>query len=358
MFSATKFVIAGAIVALFGGFLLSGVLMQPSDEQIPAVGASASAEAGPTTATTATPRVTPAPEAEDESVVTTRSDLLPGVELELRKVGPGVHQVLSDGFHGLTEDVWDIAITPTGEAWVEKHRVEYGPKQYRDDRIRSFYRNARVLRLGEPGVMRRASDEGDRVRLYVDLDRQGDVSVSGTRTFNKVWRDGAWQEPDLRCSHSYLHASLCWVPNYDGAGIRRIDYTDGSERLITPEDLGLEPGAWFGQTFASGSDGTVWTDTYSAATGEGGLDPMFTGLAFYDGERWDAVEADASVPMTAGPDRMAVAPDGNVWMVARTAADRSALTVARWDGATWDAFGPVEGLGWDMEGIHFAPDGK
>ena len=37
MFSATKFVVAGAIVALFGGFLLAGVLtQQPSEELVPA----------------------------------------------------------------------------------------------------------------------------------------------------------------------------------------------------------------------------------------------------------------------------------------------------------------------------------
>jgi len=44
MFNATKFVIAGVIVALFGGFLLSGVLTQPSDESVPAAEASASGE--------------------------------------------------------------------------------------------------------------------------------------------------------------------------------------------------------------------------------------------------------------------------------------------------------------------------
>ncbi len=45
MFSATKYVVAGAIVALFGGFLLAGVLTtQPSLEAVPAVGASASPE--------------------------------------------------------------------------------------------------------------------------------------------------------------------------------------------------------------------------------------------------------------------------------------------------------------------------
>jgi hypothetical protein len=43
MFSAAKVVVAGAIVALFGGFLLAGVLtQQPSDDRPPVVGASAS----------------------------------------------------------------------------------------------------------------------------------------------------------------------------------------------------------------------------------------------------------------------------------------------------------------------------
>jgi hypothetical protein len=53
MFSATKFVVAGAIVALVGGFLLAGVLTQPSNESVPAVGASASAQIEPTTGATA-----------------------------------------------------------------------------------------------------------------------------------------------------------------------------------------------------------------------------------------------------------------------------------------------------------------
>jgi len=47
MFSATKFVVAAVIVALFGGFLLAGVLTQQGEEPLPAVGASASPEASP-----------------------------------------------------------------------------------------------------------------------------------------------------------------------------------------------------------------------------------------------------------------------------------------------------------------------
>jgi hypothetical protein len=42
MFSATKFVVAGAIVALFGGFLLSGVLTERGEEVVPAADASVS----------------------------------------------------------------------------------------------------------------------------------------------------------------------------------------------------------------------------------------------------------------------------------------------------------------------------
>jgi len=59
MFSATKFVVAGAIVALFGGFLLSGVLTPEGKETAPIVGASASARPDSTV------------EATDEAVSTT-----------------------------------------------------------------------------------------------------------------------------------------------------------------------------------------------------------------------------------------------------------------------------------------------
>ncbi len=44
LFNATKFVVAGAIVALFGGFLLSGVLTAPSDDALPAASATATPE--------------------------------------------------------------------------------------------------------------------------------------------------------------------------------------------------------------------------------------------------------------------------------------------------------------------------
>ena len=50
LFTATKFVLAAVVVALFGGFLLSGVLTQPRSESLPEAGASASASSAASTA--------------------------------------------------------------------------------------------------------------------------------------------------------------------------------------------------------------------------------------------------------------------------------------------------------------------
>ena len=364
MFSTTKFVIAGAILALFGGFLLSGILTQePSDDRLPAVGASASAttQAEPTDAATSEPDPTAEIEADD---TTTTSDLLPGVDLVTEEVEPGVYRVLGDGGRGLGQNVWDIAITPDGDAWVEKHRVRYRTWQNRNDktRIRQEYDGARVMRLGEPGTAPLDVGGGWPRRFYLGLDSRGDVHVGTTTSGGHVLRDGVWQQPErgIYCE-GLLVERVCWWSNWDGAAIRRIDHADDrSERLFTHEDLGLEPDAGFGFTFALGDDGTLWTSTSDVHPGapEGMFtgDGMFTGLASYDGERWTTVEVDEPVPGHAL--RMAVAPDGTVWVALRGPEDWTELTVVQWDGASWDTFGPVDDRSWSGSSeIHFAPDG-
>jgi hypothetical protein len=209
--------------------------------------------------------------------------------------------------------------------------------------------------------MRRASQDVDDVRLFVDLDRQGDIHVSGTRTEGAVWRDGAWHEPDrgFYCE-GLLVDSTCWWGNWNGEGLKQIGLkeigaTDPSERLFTHDDLSLDADAGFGLTFALGDDGILWTDTYDTnylTTG----DAMFTGLASYDGERWATVEMDDPVPGYAVD--LAVAPgDGTVWVMLRE--DASRMTAVKWDGTTWDTYGPVDAhlQGRTSGGMHFAPDG-
>ena len=102
LISATRTVVAGAIVAVFGGFLLAGLLAtQPTDDRLPAVGASASATAKnePTETATSEPGPTTAAEAVTS---TTDPDLLPGVDLVVEEVEPGVFGVTSDGVRDLS----------------------------------------------------------------------------------------------------------------------------------------------------------------------------------------------------------------------------------------------------------------
>jgi len=101
MFSATKFVVAGVIVALFGGFLLTGVLTtQQGDEMVPAA-------------------VTASPE----------TDLLPGVDLVTEAVEPGVERIVSDGIRDLSGvgpgrergplPPDGLAVGPDGAVWLD-----------------------------------------------------------------------------------------------------------------------------------------------------------------------------------------------------------------------------------------------
>ena len=102
VFGVTRFVVAGVIVALFGGFLLARLpTTQPSEERMPAVGASASAQATPTDAT-AEPQPTLEPERTETSATAVRSDLLPSVDLEVEEVESGIFRVINDGVRDLT----------------------------------------------------------------------------------------------------------------------------------------------------------------------------------------------------------------------------------------------------------------
>jgi hypothetical protein len=129
MFSATKFVVAGAIVALLGGFLLTGMLRQPSEAPVPPIAASAWSPTEPTDTATPAPVAT----AETES---TPADLLPGVDLITEEVEPGVFRVLGDGAHDLTSLMADpigvlVATGHDGSVWLQSSQW--------------------AARLGEPG---------------------------------------------------------------------------------------------------------------------------------------------------------------------------------------------------------------
>ena len=89
MFSAVKFIAASVIVALFGGFLITGVLTtQQGDEMAPAA-----VTAPPTIEATSAPTEAP--------TRPVRTDILAGVELTVEEVEPSVFRVVNDGVRDL-----------------------------------------------------------------------------------------------------------------------------------------------------------------------------------------------------------------------------------------------------------------
>jgi hypothetical protein len=257
MFSATKLVVAGAIVALIGGSVLTGVLTeQSSDDRAPVVGLSASAATQAESSASARPQLSS--EAESDGRRTT-ADLLPGVDLVTEAVAPGIYRVLSDGFNDLTRHVWDVAVTPGGEVWVVKQRVSYASTN-RPSRLKTRIRDARVLRLGDEKPSYKPPERANSPSLSLDIyDGRPFVSVSGLK-LERGWTGKSWVR----------------------------------EKRNRPY-LGLDAGRWAGYRFARGADGTVWFShpdgrvTHrlqlpdSAATGDLRIGPHASGP---DGSLW------------------------------------------------------------------------
>jgi len=98
MFSALKFITAGVIVALFGGFLLAGVLTTPNDDLM-----------------------APAAVTESPSPMTAE-ELLSGMVTE--EVEPGVFRVDHDGVRDLSSaDYWGVFAGQDGSIWLDFSRL-------------------------------------------------------------------------------------------------------------------------------------------------------------------------------------------------------------------------------------------
>jgi hypothetical protein len=317
MFSATKFVVAGVIVALFGGFLLTGVLtQQPSDVQPPAVGASASAQAEPTAGVTSEPE--PSAEVEADGTTTT-PELLPGVDLVTEEVEPGVYRVLSDGIRDLTNGVGRVTVTPEGDAWIWMG-------------VRNDWS---LVQLGEPGVSQKAN-RWKPWRLGLTADGAPVTArKSGNRGGARVFDGEAWQKTDLTPCDNCVRSSLvgadggCYTArSTDGEEvIRRID-PDDSQTLYTRSMLGLDPDQsadFRSANFLSvGPDGTIWFPVVRY--------PGLDGLVAFDGSAWswvpydDAFGGDGPI---GGVVDMAVDADGVVWVGSPQG------PILSWDGDSW-----------------------
>jgi hypothetical protein len=358
MFSATKFVVSGAVVALFGGFLLSGVLTQPSEESVPAAGASASVEAE------ATVDPTPAVDAYGDM----RSRLV------TKQIRPGIEQIVADGAeHDFPPDpntvagsahYRQIAFGRDGSAWMRRDVADSDV-------------DAEVIRVGEPGSFTigtspglGASDlavapDGTVWSLWTDYVVETDEPVTDVFRLE----DGVWVKHDSEMDSGsggaleILADGSVWVR--DGRALRRLE-ADGST-AFPYEDAGIslpaEQERVSDDDLAATPDGTLWL-AFDATEDAAG------GLVRFDGTSWERVDPLGDRYQSTA-DAVAVGDGGVVWAALTACRGQGCLDdyaklrhfLARYDGTTWTVLDEDDGVartnapgGWKAD-LAVSPDG-
>ena len=381
LFSALKFIAATAIVALFGGFLLAGVLTtEQGDEALPAA-------------------VTESP------TPMTTEELLSGMVTE--EVEPGVYRVLDDGAGhpmGVGHPVnAGLYVGPDGAVWVRASnddvegavmwqlgvpgRHEQGPAGDFSDPF--DFATAPDGTLWVAGYAYLSSYDGDswtRHPVAKEPSREWPLSavaveVQSDGTVWAAWDDRlgrldaeGWQYYPMEVD-GWLR-SLVVQPDgsvlaFDGRNGRMLHF-DGAEWLEVPM---LDTGA---ATHVSGvrigSDGTLWVHFISRSTGPGRMDGGWWGsrwwdsdevpqdhLAHYDGETWTTYSAADGLPRLTHALKQEpswdVHPDGSVWVLAdpeqAMESDPYSLlwTLRSFDGDRWTEWSDGVGL------LDIGPDG-
>jgi hypothetical protein len=344
MFSATKFLVAGAIVALFGGFLLTGVFNQQSgDDHLPAAGASASAstQAEPTVAATSKPEPTTVVEANDSA---TGPGLLPGVDLVTEEIAPGVYRVLGDRIDAHVYDGFDeVATGPDGSVWVRRRKRKA---------------NDRIWKVGDATSLPRAPRGRINAESYaMAIDADGRL-VEAHHDGLSIGRDSEDLSPVFEVA-GYEPTAMTLLPDgdiwaswmserdtvrlgvFDGQGWTEYATPDGVESVI---GLGYSASV---DDLAATPDGDVWV----AIAGNWGAGFGGGALVNFDGETWTEVRPLGGDPLHRISDvhHLTVAPDGSLWALVwlytdgLTDAERpadfvgSAQALLRFDGRTWEA---------------------
>jgi hypothetical protein len=341
LFSATEVALASAVVALFGFVVLAGVMLTGRPET-PAIGATP----------TATSLASPMPTSDDGPVTTERSDLVPGVDLTVEEVAPGVLRVIGDGEHDLTRDTWDVAVSASGDVFTTSYRVT----SYRTSGAPSGLEDFEVIHLGEsdPYVPAKPHKDSDLVRIA-----DGSVRLELWADRAEVFRDGRWFEAEFRArpDAATLAPSINWVGTWYEEG-DFPGYVGSDEPRYARDDLGLAPGEYVLDCIGmdNGGDWCVvvrlsdpqlrWLREGADAALElpAGDTTPFAGLVRFDGSSSSrvppsddgglvAMPTGYDAPTGSGSVPFLVDWRGNVWLTGLDAAGSAVL--ARWDGTRW-----------------------
>ncbi len=350
MFSALKFVAAGAIVALFGGFLLSGLLTEPQGDDMAPAAVTAS----------------PSPMSTDE--------LLSGMVTE--EVEPGVIRVVNDGYRDLSYPNvgypgYTVDVTPDGSVWLSDDEGNQG-----------------LFRLGEEAVF----EEPSRWPPYLEVAPDGSLWAFGEVSdwgddIQSGWEDGifsfdgeGWTLRATKTDDTLGFQALAigpdgtvWVAAMDqdkhcpdigggnciGTTLLRLE-DDGS--LTTIEDWAdIFDGDVAYDEVAVSPDGDVWL------IGGGVGFPAAEVLLRFDGEGWEVIPGPEGFLNAEVGRSIGFGPDGTLWAHTSYPVDDDwdVGGLARFDDPGWtmfteaDGVKPWGGLGWfytDL--ITVAPDGS
>lgn len=362
VFSALKLAAAGVIVALFGGFLLAGILPTlQGDETAPAA-------------------VTHSP-----SPMTT-DDILPGVTLTIEEVEPGVFRVTNDGVRDLASvDVTDLVAGYDDGIWLlrEDEFLRLGSGGTHQWPAESASYDGRIFEVAPGGTMWitaprypliPGSRGGDTLgsadgEEWVPLPCPRPCSVCPARCAGvtvapdgEVW--ASWpDEGAIRWRVGHLGPAGWepldgYIPGDFSGGFYRLYLTDAGDIYgVAPGYVGIlyryEDGTWsrvadlgLAPVVDVGRDGTVWQTgsayLYGARPTErqqvldGSWPQLGAGLARFAGGVWTVwTPSDVpglDLPSRPDDDEFGVGPDGSLW--AGTRCDG----LVRFDGITTDRF--------------------
>jgi hypothetical protein len=394
MFSATKFLVAGAIVALFGGFLLSGVMtQQPSDEPPPPAAASTSASP------LADPTWTPPP------------------ELVMVEIAPGVTKAAVPGVSSLESWWLDPETSPQQDAVAEERVLISMMLQDAEEETNgpyefdfTFDREGDLWLLSPAGLLRVGDDTAypspGQMWHYPDLSSAPDGALWALANDTVAsFRDGAWTaappfpgdapadalevlpdgtvwarstttlarlDGDAWTAHRitdeqgpvperrrHFPGALSWTPDgslwvtTNGARKRKTgDLLRFDGEVFHPVELPVPVEGWIGP-LASGPDGELWAY----------LDADPPRLARFDGTDWGASGRVPRIATDLCSGRMVSAPDGRLWAIPRKRGpqhhDCDGDVLGAYDGATWTGVGALpESWLTEVAKLHMGPDGN
>jgi ligand-binding sensor domain-containing protein len=313
MFSAVKLVAAAAIVALFGGFLLAGILSMPEDD-------------------------VPVPAIEGESPVATGFEILTMVVGEVGTLGVDGQGVLWS--HEQSQPGRLVRFVPGTD----------GAKTWSIEDDRAFGMVTAIAPSVGPGVWLVGPDQlrlfdGERFVEVVEAPETITLAVEApdaalwvaTESGNVLRWDGSdWEDlgtggADPPITDEEIDALTVdssgrpWI-GLDGNPLDGVSVRDGSD--WTTYDTSHAAPLTAVNSITEHPDGSIWVATES-------------GLARFDGSAWTDVTPGGSG--TSDLTSVLATPDGNVW-VGRAGRGSSGFGVWRFDGSAWVEYGSDDGL--------------